>query len=323
VLDTSARLLRLLALLQARRFWTGSDLAERLEVTERTVRRDVDRLRSLGYPVDGTAGVAGGYHLGAGARMPPLLLEDDEALAVTLGLGTAVTSAVSGIDDAALRALVKLEQVLPSRLRRRVTALKDAITPLERERPAVDAALLAEMASACRDHQQLQFRYTPVRSEPSERNVEPQGLVHSGGRWYLVAWDLARNDWRTFRVDRITDGVRVGARCLPRHGPEGGIRDYVSRSLAVEPYPQKAAVMLAAPMQVIARTISPAAGMLEPVDECRCMLRTGGGSLESLAVWLLHIGVDFEVLEPPELVTHVRALYERIGRALSLKPNER
>ena len=317
MLDTSARLLRLLALLQARRSWEGSELASRLTVTERTVRRDIERLRSLGYPVDATSGVAGGYQLGAGARMPPLLLEDDEALAVTVALSTAVGSVVSGIDDAALRALVKLEQVLPTRLRRRVSALKEAITPLGRAGPVVDAALLATIAGACRDHEQLGFRYAAARTGTHQRQVQPQGLVHAAGRWYLVAWDLDRDDWRTFRVDRIKGNVELGTRFMPRSAPEGGIREYVSRSLAVEPYAEKARVLVHAPLEEVARQVSPAAALLEPIDDNRCLLLAGGSSLAGLALWLLHFGFEFQVLEPLGLVAEVRALHERIGRALS------
>ncbi len=320
MLDTSARLLRLLALLQARRSWSGAELAARLRVTERTVRRDVDRLRSLGYPVDATAGVAGGYQLGAGARMPPLLLEDDEALAVTVALGTAVGSAVTGIDDAALRALVKLEQVLPTRLRRRVSALKDAITPLGRAGPVVDATVLATLAGACRDHEQLTFRYAAARAGTRERQVQPQGLVHAAGRWYLVAWDLDRDDWRTFRVDRIASDIEVGVRFMPRTAPAGGIREYVSRSLAVEPYAERVTVLVDAPLQVVARLFSPATAVLERCDDQHCLVRTGGHSLASMAVWLLHLGHDFHVIEPPGLLEELKALRERLGRVLAEMP---
>lgn len=316
MLDTSARLLRLLAHLQARRFWTGTELAQRLEVTERTVRRDVDRLRSLGYPVDSTAGVAGGYQLGAGAVMAPLLLEDDEALAVTLGLGAAAGSSVAGVGEASLRALVKLEQVLPARLRRRVNALRASITPLETEGPTVDATLLATLAGACRDHERLEFQYEATGAKTTARQVEPQGLVAARGRWYLVAWDVNRNDWRTFRVDRIAGRVTVGTRYMPRSGPPGGIRTYVSRSLSVEPYSQKVSVLLEAPIEVVAQRVPAAAGVLERVSERRCVLRTGGNFIESIAVWILHIGVDFRVLEPPELSAQLRLLHSRLERAL-------
>jgi predicted DNA-binding transcriptional regulator YafY len=317
VIGTSARLLRLLSLLQARRFWAGADLAERLQVTARTLRRDIDRLRTLGYPVHATSGVAGGYQLGAGAVLPPLHLEEDEALAVSLALGSAASMTVSGIEDAALRALAKLEQVLPARLRRRANALRASIVPIERAGGRVEAELLSTLAGACREHEELSFRYTGARGAPSERRVEPQGLVHTGYRWYLVAWDRDREDFRTFRVDRIAGKVSVGKRFAPRAGPEGGdLRAYVSRSLAVAPYPAQARVVLHAPLEAMADRISPTYGLLERLDEQRCVLQAGAPSFEILSVWLLFTGVDFHVEEPPELATHLRALAERLGRCL-------
>src|ERR1700688_2490239 len=203
MLNTSARLLRLLSLFQARRYWSGAELSERLEVTPRTVRRDVDRLRSLGYPVNSTSGAGGGYQLGAGATLPPLLLDDDEAVAVAVGLRTAASGTVSGIEEASVRALSKLEQVLPSRLSRRVSALHAFIVPLANPGPTVDAATLTAIAAACRDHEELRFGYHSRDGSPSVRAVEPHRLVHTGRRWYLAAWDTDRNYWRTFRVDPI------------------------------------------------------------------------------------------------------------------------
>jgi predicted DNA-binding transcriptional regulator YafY len=324
MLQTSARLLRLLSLLQARRFWTGSDLASRLEVTERTVRRDIDRLRTLGYPVDATSGVAGGYQLAAGAVLPPLLLEDDEALAVSIGLGTAASSTVTGIEEAALRALVKLEHVLPMRLRRRVNALRSAIVPLTRTGPSVDSALLSVLASACRDREQVLFRYADKSSKSSDRTVEPQGLVHTGHRWYLVAWDVNRDDWRTFRVDRIAGSASVGRRFAPRPPPnEGDLRAYVSRSLSTSAYAFQASILLHAPLELVAERVSPAAGVLERIDAKHCRLLAGAPSLDALALWICLIGVDFEVEQPPELVRHLRVLHARMGRALpQLTPNQ-
>jgi predicted DNA-binding transcriptional regulator YafY len=316
MLQTSARLLRLLSLLQARRFWSGSDLASRLEVTERTVRRDVDRLRSLGYPVDGTSGVAGGYQLAPGAVLPPLLLEDDEALAVSIGLGTAASSTVTGIEEAALRALVKLEHILPMRLRRRVNALRAAIVPLTRAGPSVDSVLLSVLASACRDREQVLFRYADKSSKSSDRTVEPQGLVHTGHRWYLVAWDVNRNDWRTFRVDRITGSASVAGRFVPRPPPAGDLKAYVSRSLSTSAYPFQASILFFAPIDVVAERVSPAAGSLERIDAKHCRLMAGAPSLDVLALWVCLIGVDFEVEQPMELVEHLRVLHARMGRAL-------
>src|SRR5580698_11342919 len=231
MLDTSARLLRLLSLFQARRYWSGAELTERLEVTARTLRRDVDRLRSLGYPVNSTAGTGGGYQLGAGTTLPPLLLDNDEAVAVAVGLRTAASGAVSGIEEASVRALAKLEQVLPSRLRRRVSALHSFILPLASAGPQVSSETLVAIASACRDSEKLTFGYHSRDGTGSQREVEPHRLVNTGRRWYLVAWDVGRNNWRTFRVDRIAPRPLSGSRFAPRKPPDGDFGLYVSRSV--------------------------------------------------------------------------------------------
>ncbi len=315
LLQTSARLLRVLSLLQARRHWSGADLAARLEVTERTVRRDVDRLRSLGYPVLATAGVAGGYKLGAGAALPPLSLDEDEALAVAVGLRTAAGGTVAGIEEIAVRALAKLEQVLPARLRRRVRALHASIVPLYAAAPAVDAGLLATIAGACRDGELLRFAYAGRDAAESERAVEPHGLVHTGGRWYLAAWDIDREGWRTFRVDRVKGRPTLGARFAPREPPEGGVAAFVSRSVSTSGYAFRARLVLHAPFEEIAARVSPAAGTLARLDGGRCVLETGAHSLETLAFWAAFSGVEFEVLEPPELVEHLRRLAARLDRA--------
>jgi predicted DNA-binding transcriptional regulator YafY len=317
MLETSARLLRLLSLLQARRFWSGPELAARLEVTDRTLRRDIDRLRNLGYPVDATSGVAGGYQLGAGAELPPLLLADDEALAVAVALGTAAGSTVSGIEEAALRALVKLERVMPPRLAKRVQALRASIIPFERAGPTVDSTLLAALASASREHVQLRFRYEDRADKASDRCVEPHGLVHTGYRWYLVAWDIERADFRTFRVDRIRGKPSSGAPFVPRPSPESGdLRAYVSRSLSSSAYPVQARVLIHAPLEIAAERVSASAGFLERVDAQSCMLSTGAHALHTLAVWISLIGLDFDVCDPPELVDYLRDLHTRLSRTL-------
>jgi len=315
VVPTSARLLRVLTLLQTRRFWSGRDLAERLEVTERTVRRDVDRLRSLGYPVQGTAGVAGGYRLGAGASLPPLLLEDEEAIAVAIALGTAANGTVAGIEDAALRALTKLEQVLPNRLRRRVNAVRSAITPMHGSAPRIDAGVLSALAGACRDRELATFEYPDRGSATkSSRTVEPHGLVHSGFRWYLVAWDRAREDFRTFRVDRITS-VTTKGRFTPRPLPERDLATYVSRSVSTNVYPVRVRILLHAPVAELSGRISPAAGMLQAAGDDRSVLTTGGYSADLVLLWVAQLGVDFEVLEPAELTSQIGKLVERLERA--------
>jgi predicted DNA-binding transcriptional regulator YafY len=317
VLNTSARLLRLLSLFQARRYWSGADLAERLDVTPRTLRRDVDRLRSLGYPVHSTTGTAGGYQLGAGANLPPLLLDDDEAVAVALGLRTAASGSVGGIEEASVRALLKLEQVLPPRLRQRVAALHGFIVPLGSRGPTVDAERLSALAGACRDLEGIRFLYHDRTGAPSGRAVEPHRLVHTGYRWYLVAWDLARKDWRTFRVDRIAGKLKTSTRFTPRKPPGGDFAAFVSKSLASVPYPIRARMTLHAPVEAIAKRVPPSAGTLEAVDERSCMLHTGSHSMEGLMIHLMLLGVDFQVHEPPELIDHLRRLAERLRSASS------
>src|SRR6202046_2457912 len=250
MLETSARLLRLLSLFQARRYWSGAELTERLEVTARTLRRDVDRLRSLGYPVNSTSGTAGGYQLGSGATLPPLLLDDDEAVAVAVGLRTAASGTVTGIEEASVRALAKLQQVLPSRLRQQVTALHSFILPLANTGPTVDAETLSAIASACRDYQKLRFGYNSRDGVASTREVEPHRLVHTGRRWYLAAWDLGRDNWRTFRGDRIDPELSTGSQFTPRKPPDGDFAAYVSRSVAYAPYPHRAHVILHASVEV-------------------------------------------------------------------------
>ncbi|HEY6333024.1 MAG TPA: YafY family protein [Blastocatellia bacterium] len=319
MVGTSARLLRLLSLFQARRYWSGAELCARLEVTARTLRRDVDRLRTLGYPINSTSGTAGGYQLGAGATLPPLLLDDEEAIAVAVGLRTAASGSIDGIEESSVRALAKLEQVLPSRLGRRVAALHSYIVPLATGGPVVDASALATIASACRDHQSLRFSYRGRDGESSLRAVEPAGLVNTGRRWYMVAWDTNRRDWRTFRVDRIdmkaTLKLSTGPRFVPRKPPDDDIAAYVKRSVAYTPYPFRAKVTLFAPYETLADRISVTWGVLEAIDERSCLLQTGAASLDMLASYLVWIGIDFKVVEPLELIDHLRLLAERFTRS--------
>ena len=315
MLQTSARLLRLLSLFQGRRYWSGAELSQRLEVTERTLRRDVDRLRSLGYPIQSTSGTGGGYQLGAGATLPPLLLDDDEAVAVAVGLRTAASGTVAGMEESSLRALTKLEQVLPARLRSRVAALHSFIVPLATTGPTVDAEMLALAAGACRDHEELRFTYRNRSGVSSLRSVEPHRLVHTGRRWYLVAWDRDRQDWRTFRVDRVDPGLSTGLRFAPREPPSGDIAAYVQRAVSYTPYPYRARVILNAPVIEVVDRVPPTVGALEALDEDRCVLQTGSQSLNILALWIGMIGVEFEVLEPAELAEYVREVAGRFGRA--------
>jgi predicted DNA-binding transcriptional regulator YafY len=315
MLETSARLLRLLSLFQAQRYWSGADLSLRLDVTARTLRRDVDRLRSLGYPVHSTTGTAGGYQLGAGATLPPLLLDDEEAVAVAVGLRTASSGTVAGIEEVSLRALAKLEQVLPSRLRRRVSALHSYIVPLAPSGPTVDATVLSIIAGACRDYEILRFNYQSRDGSPSSREVEPHRLVHTGRRWYLAAWDIGRNNWRTFRVDRIQQKLSTGARFAPRQPPEGDFATYVAKSVSYAPYRYQAKIMFHASVEAVAERIPAAAGILEAIDDHACVLRTGGCSLDTLSIYIALVGFEFVVHEPPELVERIRWLAERFTRA--------
>lgn len=317
--DGSARLLRLLTLLQARGYWTGVELAERLEVTERTVRRDVDRLRSLGYPVRSSSGVAGGYQLGAGASLPPLLLEDDEALAVALGLRTASVGTVAGLEEPAVRALAKLEQMMPARLRRRFNAFREAVAPLYHDGPQVQPSVLSALAGTCRSHERAMFRYEDHQGKASQRDVEPHGLVHTGSRWYLVAWDLIREDWRTFRVDRIGGKIRVGPRFSPKSVPEGDAAAFVSRSVASRPYAFQARILFAASRQQVTLRVPPLAGHLQAIDDSHCRMETGGHTLERLALYILLVGEDFIVEDPPELEVELKKIATRIRKAIRHK----
>lgn len=302
-MGTSARLLRLLGLLQVPRDWTGPALAERLEVDVRTVRRDVDKLRTLGYPVHSTPGVTGGYRLGAGAALPPLLLDDDEAVAVAVGLRTAAGGSVSGIEETSVRALAKLEQVLPNRLRRRVAALGTATSTLAARGPTVDADVLSALAAACRDHEVLRFDYVAGDGTETRRIAEPEGLVHTGRRWYLVAWDTGRDDRRTFRVDRMRPKLPAGPRFTPRPEPEGGIAAFAQRGISSGAYPHRARIVFHAPAERIAEHVTPASGIVTDLGGDRCELAAGAWTLESLAVWLCFFGVDFD------------AVAARLGRA--------
>ncbi|WP_163506262.1 helix-turn-helix transcriptional regulator [Fodinicola acaciae] len=317
MLETSARLLQLLSLLQSPRDWTGSELAERLEVSTRTVRNDVERLRALGYPVHATRGAVGGYRLGSGANLPPLLLDDDEAVAVTVGLRTAAAGTVSGVEDISLRALAKLERVLPTRLRRRVNALQTYAVPVRPDQPApaVDPNTLILLAQACRDHDRVRCDYRSHGGTVTARTVEPHRLVNWGRRWYLVAYDTERHDWRTFRVDRLDPHPPVGPRFAPRQPPADDIAAYVSQRVSAAAWRYRARVTVHAPAEQVLDRINPAVGVVETVDERTCVLDTGADSIETLAVHLSLLGVDFTVTEPPELVAHLRLLATRYAGA--------
>lgn len=312
--DPSSRLLKLLALLQARRDWQGHELAERLDVSARTIRRDVDRLRELGYPVDALTGPTGGYRLHAGTAMPPLLLDDDEAVAIAVGLSGAASASVDGIEETSVRALVKLEQVLPTHLRRRVNALRSATATRPATGPMVDASVLTTIAGGCRDREHLRFGYSSREGEQTSRRVEPHSLVNLGQRWYFVAWDCDREDWRTFRLDRIERLAAAGTRFQARELPGGDPAAYVMRSMAA-PHRYRAHVTLHAPAREMAPRCSGTWETVEPLGADRCEYRSSDDSLDWLAVRVGMLGVDFEVHEPPELAERFRALALRFGRA--------
>lgn len=313
--DTASRLLELLSLLQARRGWPGNELADRLGVSGRTIRRDMERLRQLGYPVESLSGPAGGYRLAAGAAMPPLLLEDEEAIAIAVGLSTAARASVASIEESALRALVKLEQVLPSHLRRRVRALGSATLTLPVAGPRVDPEHLTVIAAACRDAECLRFAYRSRDRRDTRREVEPHSLVNHGHRWYLVAWDRGRADWRTFRIDRLTRPASTGVRFKPHQLPADDAATFVERSIVAAPNRFEALVILHAPAEQMSRNVPLHWGAIEPIDAQTCQYRTGDDDLRWLALRIAMLGVDFEVREPPELAEQVRTLAARFDRA--------
>jgi predicted DNA-binding transcriptional regulator YafY len=312
--QTASRLLELLSMLQARRDWPGNELADRLDVSGRTIRRDIDRLRQLGYPVESLTGPAGGYRLRAGSAMPPLLLDDEEAIAIGVGLRTAARVSVTGIEETAVRALVKLEQVLPAHLRRRLAALSSVTVALPVTGPTVDPQHLTAIAAACRDSECLRFGYQSRDGTGSRREVEPHSLVNTGRRWYLVAWDRGREDWRTFRMDRMAKPSSTGVRFTPRKLPAKDAATYVKRSITTAPSRFEARVTLHAPASEVSVRVPEHWGTIEPLDESTCEFRAGDDDLRWLALRVVMLGVDFEVHEPAELVEQLRELGLRLTR---------
>lgn len=317
MLETSARLLKLLSLLQTNRDWSGAELADRLDVTVRTVRRDVERLRELGYPVHATQGTAG-YQLGAGASLPPLLLDDDEAVAVAVGLRTAAGASVTGIEETSLRALAKLEQVLPSRLRHRVNTLNTATVRVHGGTgPAVNPDTLMAIADACRRHERLRFDYTSPRGGDTTRTVEPHSLVSFGRHWYLVAWDTDRDDWRTFRVDRLTPRVPTGPRFAPRPPPDGDVATYLSHQLSSRTWPFQATVTLHEPAEAVTDRVWPGMGVIEAVDDHSCLLHLGADTPSALVWMITSVDADFTLVSgPPALTDALRAQATRCLHAI-------
>lgn len=316
-MDTATRLLRLLTLLQTRPVWAGETLAERLAVTTRTVRRDVTRLRELGYPIEATAGAEGGYRLGAGGDLPPLLLDDDEAVAVVLGLSTAVVAGVEGVGEASARVLTKLDQVLPPRVRKRVGELS-SMTLDARAGPGgvtdVDATKLLLIAGHCARAEELRFRYIARAGQETRRRTEPYRLVRSGRRWYLVAFDRDRRDWRTFRVDRMDRLVEGGERFV--RGPDlPDAAEYVRDAVGRAPYPIQATVRLPVDAETARAELSAWFGTCEDDGAGGTLLSVGGSELATLAASLAWLPWDFEVLGPPEVQDAVAALGRRLQGA--------
>lgn len=310
---TTERVLTLLGLLQQRQVWTGPELAARLGVTPRTVRRDVDRLRALGYPVHASQGVGGGYQLGPGQILPPLLFDDEEAIATAVALLAGAVNA----GDAALRALTKLDQVLPTRLRHDVRALSTAVESFGGGRPPVDSEVLLTLARACRDEVEAGFGY-PSGGEVGERRVEPYRLVASDRRWYLLAYDLDRADWRSFRVDRMTGVSARTWRFRPRPAPDAAT--YVQESVASRVYRHRARFLVHAPAGTVRAQIPPSAAVVRPRGDERCEVLSGAGNLDFLLLHVLLLGHDFEVLDHPELARRCHVLAERLRAAGTGEP---
>lgn len=314
---TAERVLRLLGLLQRRYSWTAAELAAELGVTERSVRRDVGRLRALGYPVSATAGVGGGYRLGAGARLPPLLLDDDEATATAVSLRMAAGGTVAGAGEAALRALAKLDQLMPPRLRAEVRAVHDATETLVGPGAEIDAELLVTLARACRDTVRVRFRYTGrgdeerERTVKRERTVEPVRMVATGRRWYLMAYDIDREDWRTFRLDRMLDVRATTWRFQIREHPDPV--DYVQRSVTAAPYRHVARVRLHAAAAKVRSLVPPQVGKVEDDRDGWCLLTVGADDLDWVAMHVARMGFEAEILEPRELRDALARLARRLA----------
>ena len=316
-MSTGARTLQLLSLLQSSRFWPGAELAGRLGVSARTLRRDVDRLRELGYPVEAQRGVDGGYQLAAGAVLPPLVLDDEEAVALSVGLQAAIQGGtVTGIEASSVRALAKIAQVMPSRLRRRVDALAKMTVPApwERDGPSVDPGVLTTVAQACRDLDRLEFAYTGHEGGHTTRHVEPHRLVLLGRRWYVVAWDLHRFDWRSFRLDRVDDPQRTGGPFVPRELPTTDAAEFVRRGIAQLSSRHAVEVVVHAPVEVVRDELG-RWGSVEELGPQRCRVRMATESLDWPLLALGATGAEFEVIAPLALVERVREWADRFSRA--------
>ncbi|ATG56218.1 DNA-binding protein [Brachybacterium ginsengisoli] len=316
--DVTTRALRLLALLQSRSVWTGPDLALEMGVTTRTVRRDVDRLRELGYPVLTSAGHGGGYQLGAGRALPPLLLSSSEAVAVAVGLRLAAASAVDGLDEEALRALAALDRILPAPVRAEVGAITEAMGVISRPAAGIRSEVLMTLATAVRDGVRVRVDYERADGERAERRLEPHRVLSMEGRWYLFAWDLDREDWRTFRLDRMLAVHASTFAFTPRPTPD--IEAAVRESITVGAYPHSVTVRILAPLEEIAPQVPARAGTVTADGPDACVLRAGAGELHWVVMHLARMGAPIEVIDPPELLEMIQgvgewALRARAGRS--------
>jgi predicted DNA-binding transcriptional regulator YafY len=320
--DPTARALRLLSLLQTYKFWSGEELAAELEVSPRTLRRDVDRLRELGYPVDATPGASGGYRLAAGAHLPPLLLDDDEAVAIAVGLRAAAGASIEGIEETSVRALAKLEQVLPERLRRRVNAVHTNVSSMQRgvDTATVDADALAVLALACRDNEQVRFDYRRRDGDEAQRLVEPHNLVSAGRRWYLVGLDVRREDWRTFRLDRLEAPRLGGVLFRPRELPAQNAAAFVAASIAAMPVPFEATIIATGSDAAVRNLVRYANAKVEAMDDANCRVLIRSDSLAWLVTVAALLATEFEIVieKPADLVAHVKRLGLRL-RAVSTR----
>jgi predicted DNA-binding transcriptional regulator YafY len=309
MLSTSARLLRLTSLLQSRRHWPGAALAEALGVDARTVRRDVDRLRELGYPVEASSGIGGGYALGRGADLPPLVLDDDEAVALAIALRVAGAT-VGGIEATSLRLMGKLDQLMPTRLRRRATALHAVTLSVRNGLPLVDAGVLSELATACRDCRSLHFAYRNHAGKSSQRHVQPVRLANYGRRWYLIAWDTARCDWRSFRVDRMQGPPHAGEVFAPRPVPPD-VATRIERGIAYAPFACRITLRLKGNVSELQAALPVWCGVLEADSDTHSLLLVGADSPEGLLAQVLMIGCDVELVEGAEMAPELQRVLQR------------
>ncbi|MDN5727388.1 MAG: YafY family transcriptional regulator [Propionibacteriales bacterium] len=318
--NTSSRTLRLLTLLQTHRYWPGAELADRLGVTDRTLRRDIGRLRELGYPVNSARGTEGGYQLAAGATMPPLVVDEEEAVAIVTALRSATQGAAAVLGDAPIRALAKVMQVLPKSLRKRAEAVRQATAaPVWAEAPAVDVDLLTTVAQGCRDEVRITFSYTAADGEITERRVEPHNLVPIGRRWYLVCWDLVRQDWRNFRLDRMSGQQATTIPFRRREIPNGDAAAYVSKSLRRDHGPATEVVVTVFAVADVVRPEIGTWGTVTEIDDSTCRLVMRTSDLRWCAFGLGAIGADFRIEESDELAVLIAEWGGRFSRSSHLR----